>query len=72
MVGNVWEWVSVPKNTKRLESQGIKGNEGILKGGSYVDSHDGSVNHAATVATRQVIAKDSTSSNTGFRCAMSI
>ena len=72
MVGNVWEWVSVPKTAKKLASQGLKGNEGILKGGSYVDSHDGSINHAATVGSRQVIAKDSTSSNTGFRCALSI
>lgn len=38
MVGNVWEWVDGGKADKR-----------ILKGGSYVDSLDGSINHAATV-----------------------
>jgi hypothetical protein len=35
----------------------------------FVDSIDGSFNHAIRVTTRMEIAPDSTSSNTGFRCA---
>ncbi len=58
MLGNVWEWVSGGKPTER-----------VLRGGSFVDSRDGSFNHAVLVSTRQVNAGDSAASNNGFRCA---
>lgn len=61
MIGNVWEWVS-----------GGKKNERILRGGSYIDSSDGTFNHIVTVSTRQTNTGDSTASNIGFRCAGNI
>lgn len=38
-VGNVWEWVGGGTNEAR-----------VLRGGSFIDSLDGSFNHAATVS----------------------
>lgn len=60
MLGNVWEWVL-----------GGKPEERILRGGSFVDSKDGSFNHIVMVSTRQLNAGDSGASNIGFRCASS-
>jgi formylglycine-generating enzyme len=60
MVGNVWEWTSSPESTDKNR---------VLRGGSFIDSWDGSFNHIAMVSTRQENSGDSTSSNTGFRCA---
>ena len=42
MVGNVWEWCRGGQPSKR-----------ILRGGSFIDSRDGSFHHAAMVSTRQ-------------------
>ena len=61
MVGNVWEWVLGGTDDKR-----------ILRGGSFVDSKDGSFNHIVMVSTRQTNAGDSGASNIGFRCASSV
>jgi hypothetical protein len=58
MLGNVWEWV-----------QGGKPEARILRGGSFLDSADGSFNHAVMVSTRQLNSGDSGASNIGFRCA---
>ena len=58
MVGNVWEWVL-----------GGKPDQRILRGGSFIDSVDGSFNHAVMVSTRQVNPGDSGACNIGFRCA---
>lgn len=60
MTGNVWEWVRGGKHKKR-----------IVRGGSYVDSLDGSVNHAATLGARATIHGTTTTGNVGFRCAKS-
>lgn len=57
-VGNVWEWVGGGTNEKR-----------ILRGGSFVDTIDGSANHLLRVSTRMENSADSGSHNTGFRCA---
>lgn len=61
MLGNVWEWVLGGTEEKR-----------ILRGGSFVDSKDGSFNHIVIVSTRQTNAGDSGASNIGFRCASSV
>lgn len=65
MVGNVWEWTSDywPNQRNPQEMQVT------LKGGSFIDSIDGSFNHKATVVTRMGNTADSGSYNTGFRCA---
>ena len=43
----------------------------IVRGGSYVDSLDGSINHAATLGARETIHGTTTAGNIGFRCAKS-
>ena len=43
-----------------------------LRGGSFVDTIDGSANHALRVSTRMENSADSGSHNTGFRCARTI
>ena len=42
-----------------------------VRGGSYVDSLDGSTNHAATLGTRDTVHGTTTTGNIGFRCAKS-
>lgn len=61
MVGNVWEWVA-----------GGKAEARILRGGSFIDSADGRFNHIVMVSTKQENSGDSTASNAGFRCAVSV
>lgn len=61
MLGNVWEWVA-----------GGTDEERVLRGGSFVDSTDGSFNHIVLVSTRQINTGDSSASNIGFRCAKSL
>jgi len=58
--GNVWEWMRGGKHKAR-----------IVRGGSYVDSLDGSVNHAATLGARSTLHATTTTGNVGFRCAKS-
>ena len=58
MLGNVWEWQRGGKHKKR-----------IVRGGSYVDSLDGSFNHAATLGARATLHGTTTTGNVGFRCA---
>lgn len=58
MTGNVWEWM-----------RGGKHKERIVRGASYVDSLDGSVNHAATLGSRATLHATTTTGNVGFRCA---
>jgi len=57
MTGNVWEWVRGGKHKNR-----------IVRGGSYVDSLDGSFNHAATLGARATLHGTTTTGNVGFRC----
>ena len=58
MTGNVWEWMRGGKHKAR-----------IVRGGSYVDSLDGSFNHAATLGARETAHGTTTTGNIGFRCA---
>ncbi|XP_022097012.1 sulfatase-modifying factor 2-like [Acanthaster planci] len=71
MVGNVWEWTS-----SRYDSQDdapeSDGTKYALRGGSYIDSKDGSFNHQVRVTTRTGNTPDAGSDNVGFRCAMSV
>ena len=60
MTGNVWEWVRGGKHKNR-----------IVRGGSYVDSLDGSFNHAATLGARATLHGTTTTGNVGFRCVKS-
>mmetsp|Transcript_6537 Transcript_6537/g.15115 ORF Transcript_6537/g.15115 Transcript_6537/m.15115 type:complete len:321 (-) Transcript_6537:16-978(-) len=75
--GNVWEWVSDRHTTdhpttKLSNPKGPnKGDKRVLRGGSYLDSSDGSFNHGLRVTTRMGNTPDSSSHNIGFRCAMS-
>ena len=55
MLGNVWEWVAGGTPDKR-----------VLRGGSFIDSLDGSFNHMVTVGTRQVTAGDNGGNNIGI------
>lgn len=63
MLGNVWEWTS----THLSKSSGQR----VLRGGSYLDSADGSFNHKVTASTRMGNTADSSADNMGFRCAKS-
>ena len=60
MTGNVWEWMRGGKHKAR-----------IVRGASYVDSLDGSSNHAATLGARATVHGTTTTGNIGFRCARS-
>lgn len=58
MTGNVWEWQRGGKHKAR-----------IVRGASFVDSLDGSFNHAATLGARATLHGTTTTANVGFRCA---
>ena len=58
MTGNVWEWMRGGKHKAR-----------IVRGGSYVDSLDGTFNHAATLGARSTLHGTTSTGNVGFRCA---
>ncbi|KAL3801551.1 hypothetical protein HJC23_000989, partial [Cyclotella cryptica] len=60
MTGNVWEWMRGGKHKSR-----------IVRGASYVDSLDGSFNHAATLGARATLHGTTTTGNVGFRCVKS-
>jgi len=60
VTGNVWEWMRGGKHKAR-----------IVRGGSYVDSLDGSFNHAATLGSRSTLHGTTSTGNVGFRCVKS-
>lgn len=64
MLGNVWEWTG----TWFSKSSGQR----VLRGGSYLDSADGSFNHKVSCATRMGNTEDSSADNMGVRCAKSV
>lgn len=68
LVGNVWEWTADWFNTGQQQQQQQE-EQWVLKGGSFVDTIDGSSNHKATVVSRMGNTADSGGYNTGFRCA---
>ena len=45
-----------------------KNSQFVLKGGSFIDSVDGNVNHKVTATTRMGNTADAGSNNIGFRC----
>merc|ERR1712238_122459 len=51
--------------------RGGKHKSRIVRGASYVDSLDGSVNHAATLGARATLHGTTTTGNVGFRCVKS-
>uniref|UniRef100_A0A1A7Z437 Inactive C-alpha-formylglycine-generating enzyme 2 n=1 Tax=Iconisemion striatum TaxID=60296 RepID=A0A1A7Z437_9TELE len=63
MMGNTWEWTSTRFPAKQPTY--------VLRGGSWIDTVDGSANHKARVTTRMGNTPDSASDNLGFRCAAS-
>ena len=64
MLGNIWEWTQSKFVTPDQQS-----NQFVLKGGSFVDSIDGAINHKVTATTRMGNTADAGSNNVGFRCA---
>jgi len=60
MTGNVWEWMRGGKHKSR-----------IVRGASYVDSLDGSINHAGTLGARATLHGTTSTGNVGFRCVKS-
>lgn len=64
MLGNVWEWTATwfSKSSRQR----------VLRGGSYLDSADGSFNHRVSCGTRMGNTEDSSADNMGFRCAQSV
>lgn len=61
MTGNGWEWMRGGKHKAR-----------IVRGGSYVDTVDGSYNHAATLGARSTFHGTTSTGNVGFRCAKAV
>lgn len=49
MMGNTWEWTSTPFSAAQPMF--------VLRGGSWIDTVDGSANHKARITTRWVIQK---------------
>ena len=68
MVGNVWEWVAGLPPQPPGSPQKDQRPQRILRGGSFIDSADGKLNHAVRVSSRQLNSEDSAGSNVGFRC----
>lgn len=68
MLGNAWEWTSTLWGRGNQEKK--EQPQFVLKGGSFVDSVDGSFNHKVRPTTRMGNTPDSGSHNTGFRCAI--
>ena len=53
MVGNVWEWTSTRwKNPKTRQYDEEKAIHFVVKGGSFIDSKDGTINYEARNSAR--------------------
>jgi formylglycine-generating enzyme required for sulfatase activity len=61
LTGNVWEW-----------QRGGKSDARIVRGGSFIDSLDGTSHHAATLGARATLHGTTTAQNVGFRCAKAV
>jgi len=68
VIGNVWEWTA----DKYFNLKPDQHEQRILKGGSWIDSIDGSFNHRIRVYTRMGNTPDSGATNVGFRCAQDV
>ena len=51
MLGNVWEWTSA-KYFERVIDRKLQDTRYVLKGGSYIDSRDGTYNYAVRTSNR--------------------
>eukprot|EP00933_Yihiella_yeosuensis_P016598 TRINITY_DN14107_c0_g2_i1.p1 TRINITY_DN14107_c0_g2~~TRINITY_DN14107_c0_g2_i1.p1 ORF type:complete len:386 (-),score=77.72 TRINITY_DN14107_c0_g2_i1:155-1285(-) len=72
MLGNVWEWTLDRHSFETFKVPGHDINQKemkVLKGGSFMDSIDGSFNYKVSTAARKGEEVDSAWQNTGFRCA---
>ncbi|KAK3105410.1 hypothetical protein FSP39_024609, partial [Pinctada imbricata] len=70
MIGNVWEWTS-DRYYERVVPRELQEEMYVLKGGSYLDTRDGSANHIVRNSQRMGAVRDYTAHNVGFRCAKS-
>jgi formylglycine-generating enzyme len=72
MIGNVWEWTT----TTYMDSFSQDKEEiYVLKGGSFLDSSNGTGNYKnmkIRISSRYPVRKSFTSQNIGFRCAQDI
>uniref|UniRef100_A0A8D2J6R1 Sulfatase modifying factor 2 n=2 Tax=Varanus komodoensis TaxID=61221 RepID=A0A8D2J6R1_VARKO len=69
LLGNTWEWTASEHRPDGPRArQPAQETMRVLRGGSWVDTADGSANHKAEVTTRMGNTPDSASDNLGFRC----
>lgn len=71
MVGNVWEWTSDWWSSHPGDGEQVRGgSDKVKKGGSFMCSKEFCYRHRC--AARSFNTPDSSASNLGFRCAMSV
>lgn len=63
-IGNTWEWTASPWPLAK--------DQYTLRGGSFIDTLDGSKNHKLDVTTAMGNSADSGGPNTGFRCVSGV
>jgi len=51
MLGNVWEWTAT-RYYERVVDRRLQDLKYVLKGGSYMDTRDGSANYVVRTANR--------------------
>ncbi|XP_019637839.1 PREDICTED: sulfatase-modifying factor 2-like [Branchiostoma belcheri] len=72
VVGNVWEWTSSQYVPPGMRKEDADAKEYVVRGGSWLDSKDGSFNYRVQVTTRKGQASDIGCDHVGFRCAQSV
>lgn len=70
MLGNVWEWTTTKYYTRGVDRR-TQPLRYVLKGGSYLDTRDGSSNYIVRTSNRIGKEPSYTAHNVGFRCAAS-
>lgn len=70
MLGNVWEWTNT-RYYERVVDRKLQDVRYVLKGGSYMDTRDGSFNYVVRTSNRIGHMPKYTAHNVGFRCAAS-
>ncbi|XP_063002816.1 inactive C-alpha-formylglycine-generating enzyme 2 [Elgaria multicarinata webbii] len=69
LLGNTWEWTSSQYHPDGAAGHRAAQEMRVLRGGSWIDTADGSANHKAQLTTRMGNTPDSASDNLSFRCA---